>query len=169
MTENDHHNTDPDAAGVFVLDRVFDAPVEVLWQAWTEPEHFKRWYGPRSMTTVFCEIDFRVGGRYRCGMRSAEGYEHWTIGTYQAIEPLQRFSTVESMSDKDGNVVSPADMGMGDMPVEMPISVEFERLGPAQTRLTLRHGGWANAEQATQAGGGWTEAFDKLAEALASA
>ena len=46
-----------------VLSRVFDAPRELVWKAWTEPEHFMRWWGPRFMTMVSCEMDFRPGDR----------------------------------------------------------------------------------------------------------
>ena len=43
-----------------VIERIFDAPRELVWRAWTEPEHFMRWYGPKGMTLPTCEIDFRA-------------------------------------------------------------------------------------------------------------
>lgn len=55
-------------AGAITIERTFDAPRDLVWRAWTECEHFARWYGPEGFTVPDCEIDFRVGGRYLWGM-----------------------------------------------------------------------------------------------------
>jgi uncharacterized protein YndB with AHSA1/START domain len=47
-----------------VITRIFDAPVELVWKMWTEPDYCKKWWGPRGFTTPFCKIDFRVGGKF---------------------------------------------------------------------------------------------------------
>lgn len=128
------------------------------------------WYGPAGMTMHVCEIDFRVGGRYLYGLQSGEGWEYFTTGTYEEIVPLERIVVSEGLSDADGSPVAPSDYGMpGDTSDRMTIIVSFEDIDGRRTRLTLQHLGWADAAMAEQAGGGWNQAFGKLAEALASA
>jgi uncharacterized protein YndB with AHSA1/START domain len=55
-----------------VIKRIFDAPRELLWKAWSDPEQMKRWWGPKGFTTPVCKIDFRVGGVYLYCMRSPQ-------------------------------------------------------------------------------------------------
>ena len=124
-----------------------------------------RWYGPKGMTLPTCEIDFRVGGRHLFGMRSPDGQEYWTTGVYREIVPLERFVATESMADEHGNAV-----GMGDdVPLETTVTVMLEDLGGGKKKLTLRQAGWPDDSMAAGASAGWNEAFDKLAEALATA
>ena len=102
-----------------VVERVFDAPRELVWRAWTEPEHFMRWYGPTGFTMPACEIDFRVGGRHLWGLRSPDGWEYWTTGVYREIVRFERFVATDTLADQHGNVVSAAHYGMGgDVPME---------------------------------------------------
>ena len=162
MTSSDSPQVTTDEEGV-VVERVFDAPRELVWQAWAEPEHFKRWYGPTGFTVPTCEIDFRVGGRRLCGMRSPDGFEMFSTGVYQEIVPLDRFVFTDSFADKDGNVVPMRD----GHPVETIVTVTLEDLGDGKTKMTLRQSGWADPDMAGHAGGGWSQAFDKLEAALA--
>ena len=167
MTPSDSPQVGTEEDGL-VIERVFDAPRELVWRAWTEPTHFKRWYGPKSMALPVCEMDFRVDGRYLFGMRSPEGFEHWTTGVYREIVPLERFVATESMADADGNHVSATHYGMpGDAPSEMTVILTLEDAAEGKTKMTLRHiAAWPNDEMAAGAAGGWNEAFDKLEAAL---
>ncbi|MGE0228905.1 MAG: SRPBCC domain-containing protein [Dehalococcoidia bacterium] len=152
------------------VERVFAAPRALVWRAWTEPARMQRWYGPQGMTQHVCEIDFRIGGRYLYGLRSAEGWEYYTTGTYEDIVPLERFTASESLSDAAGNPVAPPHYGMPDgTPATMTIIVTFEDAPDGGTKLTLRHLGWPDASMAAGAGGGWNQAFDKLQAVLAEA
>ncbi|MGH8068203.1 MAG: SRPBCC domain-containing protein [Candidatus Entotheonellia bacterium] len=63
-----------------VITRIFDAPRELVFKAWTEPERLMRWWGPNSFTTPFCTIDLRPGGVFHCCMRSPEGRDYWCKG-----------------------------------------------------------------------------------------
>ena len=156
------------AQGALVIERVFDAPRELVWKAWTDPEMVKRWWGPRDYTAPVAEIDFRVGGKSLNCMRSSEGQEIWSVGTYREIVPMERFVTTDSFADADGNVVPATHYGMPeDIPLEMLLTVEFEDLGDGRTKMTLRHEGLPAGEMKEGAGAGWNESFDKLAELLA--
>ena len=162
-SDSDRAGTEADE-GEIVIERVFDAPRELVWQAWTEPEHFKRWYGPEGFTLPTCEIDFRVGGRHLWGMRSPDGQEMWSTGVYREIVQLERFVVTDSFADENGDAVP---MPGGGAPLETVITVTLEDLGDGKTKMTLRHTGWPSADMASGAGGGWNQAFDKLAAALA--
>ena len=150
-----------------VITRVFDAPRELLWKAWTEPNHFMRWWGPKGFTTPVCKIDFRVGGEYLNCMRSAEGQDFWSKGVFREIVPPERLVMTASRTDKEGNVVPASHYGMsGDWPLETQITVTFEEHN-GKTKLTLKHAGMPAGKNRDMAGAGWNESFDKLAEYLA--
>ena len=152
-----------------VIERVFDAPRELVWRAWTDPEMFTKWWGPKGFTTPHCEIDLRVGGRLLNCMRSPEGQDYWSTGVYREIVPLERIVCTDSFADEKGNVVPATHYGMtADVPLEMLVTVTFEDLD-GKTRMTLRHEGLPAGEMREGAGTGWSESFDKLAEVLANA
>lgn len=73
-----------------VLERVVDVPRELVWAAWTKPEHIKEWFVPRPWSVAKCEIDLRPGGIFRTIMRSPEGEEFPNIGCYLEIVPNER-------------------------------------------------------------------------------
>jgi uncharacterized protein YndB with AHSA1/START domain len=153
-------------AGGLLIERVFDAPRELVWKAWAEPELMARWFGPKGFTTPVCKIDFRVGGVSLTCMRSPEGQDYWSTGVYREIVPMERIVTTDSFADADGNVVPASHYGMpGDFPLEMLVTVTFEDLG-ARTRMTLRHEGMPAGEMGEMAQQGWNESFDKLAASL---
>ena len=78
-----------------VLTRVFNAPRRLLFEAWTNPEHVKQWYGCSIMTLPICEIDLRVGGAYRYVMRDPGGMNHTMQGVYREIAPPARLVYTE--------------------------------------------------------------------------
>ncbi len=149
-----------------VIERIFDAPRELVWKAWTEPERVVRWWGPKGYTSPGCNIDLRVGGSYLWCMRSPEGQDLWSTGVYREIAPFERIVCTNSFADEDGNVVPASHYGItADLPLEMLATVTLEDLG-AKTKLTLRHEGFPPGEMRDGAGVGWNESFDKLAESL---
>ena len=146
--------------------RVFDAPRERVWKAWTDPEQVKSWWGPRSFTAPFAKIDLRVGGKYLYCMRSPDGKDYWSTGVYREIVPLQRIVATDSFADEKGNVVPASHYGMpSDVPMEMQVTVTFEEVG-GKTRMTLKHVGIPAGDQSKMAEMGWNTSFDKLAKAL---
>ena len=75
---------------VVIFHRVIRAAPELVFRMYTEPEHLRRWWGPRHLDLVVCEIDIRVGGRYRFVHRAPDGQEFGFFGEYRVIEPPHR-------------------------------------------------------------------------------
>jgi uncharacterized protein YndB with AHSA1/START domain len=152
-----------------VITRVFDAPRELVWKAWTEPEAMKRWWGPKGFTAPVAKIDLRAGGKYLNCMRSPEGQDYWSTGVYREVVPPERLVMTDSFADAEGNVVPASHYGMAEnFPLEMLITVIFEEEG-GKTKLTLRHAGLPVGPDGEMAQAGWNESLDKLAESLAAA
>jgi len=149
-----------------VIERVIDAPREDVWKAWTDPEELKKWWGPKHFTAPTAKIDLREGGTYLYCMRSPDGQDFWSTGTYREIVPMERLVVTDSFADEQGNVVPGSHYGMGEgFPLEMLVTVTFED-EDGKTKLTLRHAGMPAGEMGEQAEAGWNESLDKLAESL---
>ncbi len=153
-------NPSPDAV---VIERSFDAPTDLIWQMWTEPEHFRAWYGPGGATIPVATMDVRVGGtRLVCmQMETPDGpMQMWFTGEYREVVENERLVYTESMSDEHGNVVSSSDMGMPEgHPTTTEVIVELEDLG-GRTKMVMTHAGVPGDSPGAT---GWAMAFDKLA------
>jgi len=149
-----------------ILTRTFDAPRELVWKAWTEPERFTRWWGPKGFTAPVIRIDLRVGGTYLNCMRSPGGQDYWSTGVYREIVPMERLVLTDSFADEKGNVVPASHYGMtGEWPLELLVTVSFEEIG-GKTKITLRHVGIPPGKISEDTKAGWNESFDKLTESL---
>ncbi len=156
----------------FVITRVFDAPRDLVWKAFTEPKRLKEWWGPKGVTIIESKMDLRPGGSYHYAMRTPDGNTMWGKFVYREITPPSRMVFVNSFSDEAGGVtrhpMAP------NWPLEMLSTFLFEEES-GKTRFTVR---WSplNAteeERATFAAGhasmhqGWGGTLDKLAAYLA--
>lgn len=149
-----------------VITHLFAAPRALVYRTWTEPERVKRWWGPKGFTAPVAQIDLRVGGKYLFDMRSAEGKDYWSTGTYREIVPQERIVATDSFADESGQVVTASYYGMeGIWPLELQVTVTFEELG-GRTKMTLRHSGIPTGRMQELTEVGWNESFDKLAQAL---
>ncbi len=72
------------------LERVVDAPRELVWRCWTEPEHLRHWFTPKPWLTTECRIDLRGGGEFFTMMKSPEGGEYPNHGVYLEIVQYER-------------------------------------------------------------------------------
>jgi uncharacterized protein YndB with AHSA1/START domain len=150
-----------------VIERTFDAPVDLIWQMWTQPEHFKNWYGPKGFTVPVADMDMRVGGKRLICMASPDGsMKMWTTGEYTEIVLNERLVYTESQADENGNVVSPSATGMPDgYPATTEVTMLLEDLG-GRTKMVMTHAG---VPSDSGANAGWEQAFDKLTAVLAKA
>jgi uncharacterized protein YndB with AHSA1/START domain len=151
-----------------VVTRVFDAPREVVWKAWTDPQYVMQWWGPKGFTAPVCKIDFRVGGKYLCCMRSPDGQEFWNAGESHEIVPQEKIVSSMYFSDPEGNKVEPEHYGMEHEVIEDAHDIVlFEDLGNGQTKLTFI--GNEPVDSATKSGQleGWNQILDKIAAVIA--
>ena len=98
-----------------IIERIFNAPVEKVWEAWTNPELVKKWWGPEGFTSPSVEIDLRVGGKYIFAMHGPAGSEWdrdmYSAGIFKEIVPHERLVMTDYFSDKDGNMIEPSSEG----------------------------------------------------------
>ena len=150
------------------LERVLDAPIDLVWQMWTDAEHFAAWYGPTGATVPVIEMDVTIGGtRHFClEMQTPDGQSRmWFVGEYRVIDPPTRLVYTESMSDPDGNRISPEAMGMpGGHPEVTEVTVELTEVG-GRTRMVMTHAGIPADSPGAM---GWNMALDKLEAHLAA-
>jgi uncharacterized protein YndB with AHSA1/START domain len=145
------------------IERSFGAPVELIWQMWTDPEHFAAWYGPDGATIPTAKMDVRVGGTRLVSMevQTPDGpMRMWFTGEYREVVENQRLVYTESMSDENGNVLTPEELGMpAGHPTATEVRVELEEVG-GRTKMVMTHSGVPGDSPGAT---GWTMAFDKLA------
>jgi uncharacterized protein YndB with AHSA1/START domain len=134
------------------ITRVFDAPRELVFRAWTKPEHLMRWFGPNNFTIPVCEMDFRAGGKFRFCMRGP-GSEHWVNGVYREIVKPERIVWTGTMEHDNNQITT---------------TVIFADLG-GKTRLSVHQSYSIETESTRGARQGWTETLEHLAEFLAAA
>jgi uncharacterized protein YndB with AHSA1/START domain len=148
--------------------RIFDAPRELVWKAWTDPKYVIEWWGPKGFTSPVCKMDLRVGGKFLICMRTPDGHEFWNGGEYHEIVPYEKIVSSMYFSDAEGNKIDPATLGIEHEAIEDAFDVTlFEDLGNGQTKLTFI--GNEPAESAKESGQmeGWIQILDKVAEVVA--
>jgi uncharacterized protein YndB with AHSA1/START domain len=152
-----------------VVERVFDAPIDLVFDAWTMPEHLLAWWAPKGCSTPGCTVDLRPGGTFHFCIRTPDGNDIWALGRYREIVRPRRIVYVDSFADAAGNKVEPSYYGMSiGHPSETLVTVTFSDLG-GRTRVVLRHALPAVFPERTGAEQGWGEMVDRLAEHLAAA
>ena len=156
------------AQNAVVIERSFDAPVELIWQMWTDREHFSAWYGPDGASIPVAKMDVRVGGtRLVCMEVQTPGgpTQMWFTGTYREVSENERLVYTESICDEDGNVLSPPDAGMPEgHPTTTEVRVELDDID-GHTRMVMTHAG---VPSDSPGAAGWAMALDKLATHVAA-
>ncbi len=137
-----------------VITRIFDAPRELVFKAWTDPKHLARWWGPTYFTNPVCEADARPGGKLYIEMTGPDGIAYPTKGTFLEVVPPERLVfTTNGVEDEAGN---PQLEGLN--------TVTFEDF-QGKTRLTLNTTAKAKPAAAFALLGmdaGWNQSLDKL-------
>lgn len=155
----------------FEITRVFDAPRDRVWQAWTEAERLKKWWGPSGFKVHTCKVDLRPGGTFLYGMTAPDGSDMWGKFVYREIVAPQKLIFIVSFSDpKSGVTRHPL---RANWPLEILSTVTFEEQG-GKTKVTVQ---WVpheatELERKTFEDGrdsmkqGWGGTFDQFAEYL---
>ena len=146
-----------------VITRTFDAPRALVWKAWTEPEHVVLWWGTDGCQSADCEIDLRVGGRFRLVMHTPDGSIYPCSGVFREIVPLERLVY-------DGEPEAPSACGAG-LPPRARVTVTFEeRDGKTALTLTTLFDTAEACQTATATGfaEGWPACLERLARHVAA-
>ena len=117
--------------------RTFDAPVERVWKQWSESENVMRWWGPKGFTSPLAKIEFREGGVSLVYMRAPKefgGFDMYNTWTYKKIVPHERIEFVLNFSDKDGNKLDPANIGLPQDPRRRSAHHHVQRFRRQQNR-----------------------------------
>lgn len=121
--------------------KIFNAPLEMVWQLWVDPELVKRWWGPKDFISPVAKIDFREGGKSLVSMKAPKemgGQEWYSIWAYVKIIPLQKIEFIQSLSDQDGHKTDPTKVGMpADFPIDIKTVVVFREIGKDKTEMTV--------------------------------
>jgi uncharacterized protein YndB with AHSA1/START domain len=141
----------PVADRTLVITRVLDAPRELAFKVWTQPEHLARWWGPRGYTLPECKVDFRPGGAFYMLMRSPEGTDHRLRGTYRDIAPPERIACTWAWEDEEGKLGH-----------ETILTVSFAE-DRGKTKLTLHQAVFESVQARDDHNDGWTTCLERLA------
>jgi len=148
-------------AKTVVISHVFDAPRELVFEAWTQPEYLARWFAPHDCEFHIERIDVRPGGGFHSCIRDGS-FECWCVGTYIEIVRPERLVYTLAIADEDGNKVSPESVGHdARWPAETLLTVTFEELG-GKTRLTLEQDVSESLAKETGAYPSWIEMLERL-------
>ncbi len=159
----------------FVLSRTFDAPRELVWKCFTDPERMKHWWGPKGFKVFHSKMDLRQGGSYHYGMESPTGQPMWGKFVYREVVPPEKLVFINSFSDEKGGVtrhpMAPT------WPLEMLSIFTFEDLGNGKTKFTIRwspHNASEEERKTFDAGhasmtGGWSGTMEQFEAYLATA
>ena len=145
------NNSTAESSGLkVVVTRVINAPCEMVFRAWTDPQQMVQWWSPENIECRSVDADLKIGGAYRIHMVSEKG-DHIAVGNYREIIPNQRLQFTWQWEN--------------DAMPDSVVTVDFENLGKT-TRLTLTHEGCPDQEDAADHNRGWNSAIEKFARMM---
>jgi uncharacterized protein YndB with AHSA1/START domain len=157
MSANPTNNSVRSKENELLLTRLLAAPRDLVYAAWTEPEHLTKWQNAPQGLTVTAEIsDIRTGGEFRICMRSPEGQENWLQGKYLEVVAPERLVFTHAWLNAEGQPGP-----------ETLVTITFSERGD-QTEITLRQTGFKSTEARDGHSQGWISTFDRLAEYLST-
>lgn len=142
-----------------IIERTFGAPRELIWRAWTDPEHIKQWWGPQGFHNSSCDIELRVGGTFRLTVCAPDGNRYPCQGTFREIIEPERI-----VYDSTADDSHPCGAGL---PPRSTVTISFveQRGGRTQLILQTRFENASRRDAANEAGfsTSWGEALERLA------
>src|SRR4051812_38103836 len=88
----------------FLVSRIFDAPRERVWKAWTEREELMKWFGPKGVTIQKAVLDLKPGGTFHYCMRTPDGKDMWGKWTFREIVAPEKLVLISTFSDEKGGI-----------------------------------------------------------------
>ena len=153
MSDSNDRGRD-EAASTLEIVRVFDAPRDLVYQAWTDPERMAQWAAPHGYTITHNEGEIRPGGAWRSCMRSPEGEDLWLGGVYRDVVENELLVFTHAWDDAEGKTGR-----------ETLVTVAFED-EEGGTRMTFRQSGFESVADRDGHRDGWSQGFERLAGIL---
>jgi uncharacterized protein YndB with AHSA1/START domain len=161
---NNPNFTEAQSEREIIITRLFKAPRELVYKAWTDPKHVAQWWGPKGFTTRVDELDLRPGGQWRYVMIGPDGTEYPAKGVFREVVPLERIVTSDEFDEGFEKVINV------DLPQGMVVTALFEDLS-GETKLTLQimHASAEDRRKHEEMGviDGWNSSFECFDEYLA--
>lgn len=157
MTAETTHEIQP-----IIITRVFDAPVELFYKVWTEPEHIAKWWGPEGFETRVEEYEFQVGGRTKFIMTAPNGMEYPVTGRFLEIVENEKIVSTDEFGDEYKEMAEKMNM---EIPQIDTITALFEEIdGKTKLTLTMTHPTQRDRDlhEKMHAVEGWNSSFDCL-------
>jgi uncharacterized protein YndB with AHSA1/START domain len=133
------------------MERTLNALPERVFSAWTNPKFLKQWWGPSGSTVILADLDVRIGGRYRIGIRHANQDVYYVGGTYHVIQPHTKLAFTWRWENPE--------MDMG----ESLVTIQLEAQGLQKTKLQLTHAQLPSPEAIAHHQQGWVQILESLA------
>jgi uncharacterized protein YndB with AHSA1/START domain len=142
-----------------LLERIVDVPPDLVWAAWTVPEHLKKWFTPEPWKTIDCEVDLRPGGIFRTVMRSPEGQEFNNVGCFLEIVPTRKLVWTGALAPG----YRPSNPPFGVPVFTAVITIEPHQSGTKYSALAMhKDEEGRNAHDRMGFSEGWGKALDQL-------
>jgi uncharacterized protein YndB with AHSA1/START domain len=148
------------------IERIFTAPRELVFAAWTDPQMLPRWFAPEGCRIDYRDIDIRENGRYHSCITTPGGDECWCVGEYLEINPPARLVFTMAIGDANGNRVGPEEAGFDpEWPRETIVTVTFDE-HEGGTKLTLQQSVRESLAKRTGAYPSWLSMLDRMEQML---
>lgn len=151
------NDVQPSSERELVIDRVFDAPRELVFKMWTDPKHMAKWWGPRDYPAGEINADVRPGGKYRHSLISSAGdMSLWLYGTFREIVPPERLVFTFAWQEE------------GERGLETVVTIVFKDEGK-KTRMLFRQSPFQSQVECDGHGMGWNSSFDRMDDYIVEA
>ena len=158
------HSSKSTSSPMVEVTKDFNASIESVWQAWSDPKLIQEWWGPETYTSPSIKVDFREEGKYLFSKEAPDGKVTWSTGTYLEIFPNELITCTDQFADESGNVITPEAAGMCAKwwgKDNIIFSVKFVKIDDTHTKLYLVHEG-IPASIHDDCVSGWSTSLDKM-------
>ncbi|MEX6689419.1 SRPBCC domain-containing protein [Danxiaibacter flavus] len=144
------------------IEEIFDASIERVFSAWTDPDKLMQWYAPDGCTFFIKKMDIRTGGQFHTCISNPQYGDCWCIGAYKEILPNEKIVFTLMNADENGDPINPVDIGMDpDWPGKTLVTVTFTEEN-GKTRLQLRQTVSQELAKKTGAYPSWLQMLNKM-------
>ncbi len=164
--EEHKHSTSTKDAPLVDVTKTFHAPVEQVFNVWSDADLIAKWWGPETMQCTFAKTNFKVGGKYLFSMQSIQDERNitWSTGVYEKVLHNKKIVFSDYFADENGNIIAPQQAGFdGLWPGDGRsfVTVQFEALEKNKTKVHLIHEGLP-AHMHDDCVKGWSSSLDKI-------